>query len=431
MYDEDRLKRTFALTLTALLGLMLAGAAPPSTANDDHQTALAALADIEAVRAEIIHIEDSQVVGHGGYLHAAHRALNAVVGSDDKMYAAADGTPGDASGVLGNVDRLLDRRDDEIWTPAMQGAKANLLAVIVNLNDAMHEKQMEDYETDLTEALANLALVSGRPSEDGVLGGLTGALANTSLGVPPGAKTVSGCTVPSHAPVYGIVSGRLAYVALPRIGGGTIPLEMSVSRVVVNGDAVVLYTQQANHVAELCRQARQDRSRAVRHDAVAVPGMLVSANAAPSSLVAHNAPAALIADATSSSGNPASYTVAQAHAGQAVFSANCIGCHGANLQGVAGPAVAGTEFLTTVKNNKWTLADLRSLVVENMPLNNPGTLTPEQYANVMAFLLASNCYPAGSVPFPQKDDPSFASIKVGPVPGAQPTDPKLGTCAVK
>ena len=84
-----------------------------------------------------------------------------------------------------------------------------------------------------------------------------------------------------------------------------------------------------------------------------------------------------------------------------------------------------------MKNNKWTLADLRSLVVENMPLNNPGTLTPEQYANVMAFLLASNCYPAGSVPFPQKDDPSFASIKVGPVAGAQPTDPKLGTCAVK
>jgi polar amino acid transport system substrate-binding protein len=66
-----------------------------------------------------------------------------------------------------------------------------------------------------------------------------------------------------------------------------------------------------------------------------------------------------------------------------------------------------------------------------MPLNNPGTLTPEQYANVIAFLLASNCYPAGNAPFPQKDVPAFATVNIGPVSGAAPSDSKLGTCAVK
>jgi len=409
------MKRTIALTLTALLAFALGGVSPGNATKDDHDTALAALADIEATRAEIVRIEDTQVVGHPAFLHAAQRALNAVVGRDDKFYQAADGDPGDGNGAIGNVDHLLDRRDDSLWTPALQGAKANLLAVVVNLHDAMHEKQMEDYQTDLTDALANLALVTGRPSEDGVLGGLSGALANTSLGVPTGASTVSGCSVPSHAPAYGVVNGHLAYLAFPRKSASPIPLEMSVSRVIVNGDTIVLYTRQTEQVAALCRQAHLDRTRAVAHTR---PGdgraTLVALDATPATTV-----------------NPASYTTAQAHAGLAVFTANCQSCHGVNLQGTAAPAVAGTEFLTSAKTNKWTLTDLRNLVVENMPLNNPGTLTPEQYANVIAFLLASNCYPAGTAPFPQKDVAAFATVHIGPVDGAQPTDPKLGVCAVK
>jgi mono/diheme cytochrome c family protein len=406
------MNRSIALTLTALLAFTLGGAAPGNTTDDDHRTALAAVADIEAARAEIVHIEDAQIVGHPAFLHEAHRALNAVVGQGDRLYSAEDGDPGDGVGAMGNVDHLLDRRDDALWTPALQGAKANLLAVVANIYAAMKEREMEEYETDLTEALANLALVNGRPSEDGVLGGLTGALANTVLGVPAGAPIVSGCSVPSHAPAYGVVHGHLAYLALPRRAASPIPQEMSVSRVVVSGDAVVLYTRQTGQVAALCRQARLSRTREVRHAA---------SDAGPVKLVARD----------TASANPASYTTAQAQAGQAVFSANCQSCHGANLQGVAAPAVAGTEFLTTVKTNKWTLADLRTLVVENMPLNNPGTLTPEQYANVIAFLLASNCYPSGSTPFPQKDEPAFTTVHLGPVAGAQAADPKLGTCAVK
>jgi mono/diheme cytochrome c family protein len=259
---------------------------------------------------------------------------------------------------------------------------------------------MEDYETDLTRTLANLALVVGHSSEDGVLGGLRGALGNTTLGVPSGALTVSGCGAPTRSPSYGVVAGRLAYIAVPQRAAATlIPDELNIRRIVVRGDVLVLYTRDESATAALCRQAsRMQRTREV----VAVAG-----SATPP------------------------FTLAQAHAGLAVYLKYCLQCHGADLQGTAGPAVAGKEFLTTAKADSWHLSDMRTTVFENMPFSNPGSLTPQQYANVMAFLLASSCYPAGKLPFPTADSPTFAKIKLGPIPNAKPTNPKLGTCAVK
>ncbi len=91
------------------------------------------------------------------------------------------------------------------------------------------------------------------------------------------------------------------------------------------------------------------------------------------------------------------------------------------MQGVAAPSVAGTDFLTTAQHNGWTLEIIRYLVFTMMPMNAAHSLSPEAYAAVMAHLLASNCYPAGSTPFPTDDDPKFAKIKLGPVPGPPPT----------
>jgi mono/diheme cytochrome c family protein len=386
--------RTLALCFAAVIALC--GASPARPAPDDHAGALAALADVRAAVAEIVRIEDGYAVGHGAYLRAAHRAMNALVGRGDDGYAASFGDPGDGVGTLGHLDRMLDKTGSARWTPAVQGAKANVLAAAESLQSALREKQMEDYQADLTRALASLALVVGRSSESGVLGGLSGALANTSLGVPRGAVSSSGCAPPARAPAYGVVSERLAYVALPRsTASASIPDELSVSRVVVQGNDVVLYTHAAREAAALCR----GRSRMQRTRAVAAPAV--------------------------------SYTALQARAGSAVYRRYCLQCHGANLQGSAGPAVAGTEFVTTAKRNKWTLSDLRTTVFENMPFSNPGSLTPKQYANVMAFILASNCYPPGTQPFPQKPSPSFAKVKLGPVPGAKPANPALGTCTVK
>jgi polar amino acid transport system substrate-binding protein len=388
--------RTLALCAAALFAL--SGAAPARPAADDHASALAALADVRAAVGEIVRIENGYEVGHGAYVRAAHRALNALVGRRDDGYAAAFGDPGDAVGTLGHLDRMLDQTGTSLWTPAVQGAKANVLAAAENLQSALTEKQMEDYQADLTRALASIALVVGRSTESGVLGGLSGALANTSLGVPRGAVSASACALPPHAPAYGVVSGRLAYVALPRsTASSALPEGVGVSRIVVRGDDVVLYTHAAREADVLCRgRATMQRTRAVAAAAPAVP-----------------------------------YTAAQARAGAPVYRQSCLQCHGANLQGTAGPAVAGKEFLANAQRNKWSLSDLRTTVFENMPFSNPGSLTPKQYADVMAFLLGSSCYPAGTAPFPQTASSQLAKVKLGPVRGAKPSNPALGTCAVK
>ena len=179
---------------------------------------------------------------------------------------------------------------------------------------------------------------------------------------------------------------------------------MSITRVVVHGDDVVLYTHAAREAAGLCGRAQiapaNGSRRPLTRDVVA-------------------------ASAT------ATYTQKQAKAGVVVYRTSCVQCHGADLQGTAGPGVAGTEFQANAKRNKWTLNDLRTTVFENMPFSNSASLTPKQYADVMAFLLASNCYPSGTKPFPSTASPALAKVKLGPVHGVKPANPKLGTCTVK
>jgi mono/diheme cytochrome c family protein len=376
-------------------------AAPAAPAQDDHRSALAALADVHATVGEIVRIEDGYAVGHAAYVRAAHRALNALVGRRDDGYVAAYGDPGDGVGTLGYIDRMLDQTASFAWTPAVEGAKANVLAAAENLRTAVGDREMEDYEADLTRALANMALAVGRPSQEGVLGGLSGALANTELAVPYGAQSVSGCAPPAQLPAYGVSAGRLVYVALPRSSASaSIPSGLDIGRVVVRGDAVVLYTSAARSA---CRAAAAPARRQLARDVVAAA-----------------APAAAAVP----------YTTVQAHAGKAVYLRYCLQCHGADLQGTAGPAVAGQEFLSNAKFNGWSLHDVRTTVFQNMPFSNPGSLTPAQYADVMAFLLASSCYPAGTKPFPTADSAALSAVKMAPVAGGSARS-KLGTCAVK
>lgn len=392
--------RTIALSLVVVLAAGSAG--PARAASDDHTGALAALADVRAAVAEIVRIEDGYSVGHGAYLRAAHRAMNALVGRRDDGYAKSYGDPGDGVGTLGHLDQMLDKAGTSAWTPAVQGAKANVLAAAQNLQDALTEKEMEEYQADLTRTLASLALVVGRPATPGVLGGLSGALANTALAVPAGAAIVPGCTTISRAPSYGIAGGRLTYVALPRTTAAeAIPAGLNIDRVAVRGDVVVLYTLPAADAAAVCgtatRVSHMQRTRATAAASTAVP-----------------------------------YTPAQAHAGAAVYRQYCLQCHSADLQGSAGPAVAGKEYLTSAAGNKWTLNDMRTTVFQNMPFNNPGSLSATQYANVMAFLLAESCLPSNGKPFPAAASPTLAKIKLGSAHGgAKPTNASLGTCTIK
>lgn len=88
------------------------------------------------------------------------------------------------------------------------------------------------------------------------------------------------------------------------------------------------------------------------------------------------------------------YTEGQAARGAESFRQNCAVCHGASLGGVGeAPALVGAQFVSDF--NGLTVGDLFERMRTTMPLNNPGVLTRDQYADILAFMLKSNGYPAG------------------------------------
>jgi len=87
------------------------------------------------------------------------------------------------------------------------------------------------------------------------------------------------------------------------------------------------------------------------------------------------------------------YTDAQASRGKAVFDMRCALCHGERLEGAAGPPLAGDEFLAP--RNSQPLSDVFDKINATMPADAPGTLQPQQVADLVAFILQANKFPAG------------------------------------
>jgi mono/diheme cytochrome c family protein len=108
------------------------------------------------------------------------------------------------------------------------------------------------------------------------------------------------------------------------------------------------------------------------------------------------------------------YTTAQARAGKTIFLASCATCHAATLTGGSAPNLFGPAFTAS----SLTFGGLHQEITTEMPLDNPASLTPEQYADVIAFLLASNCYPAGTTPYPMDDTVPNRHEKVATQGGA-------------
>ena len=393
------------VALWAGLSLACALFAPAAIAAgaEPHAETLAALSDARAAMAEIVQAEDRIVNSPNPYRRAARRAINAIVGQGDPLFDKASGNPGDAAGALAHIDFLLDRRDSPPWVDALHGAQVNLRAALARLRDALEARELEDYEFDVTKALLNLQAAVGRPTRADVFGGLTGALATTTLGVPAGAREVSACAPVVDAPAWGVKNGYLAFVSLPAAAGTAgLPEDFGSRDIAVQGDRLIVRTAAAGIVAALC-----GKRSAAANDPPADPPAASSADDPPP---------------------PALYTRAQAKAGRRVFVQHCVKCHGKNLQGTLGPAIAGTSFLQTAQKNHWSLYIIRYLVVNNMPLHSPGSLSKEQYANVLAYLLASSCYPAGDKPFPQQDAAALKNVELQPLAGAHPDNRKLGTC---
>jgi mono/diheme cytochrome c family protein len=93
------------------------------------------------------------------------------------------------------------------------------------------------------------------------------------------------------------------------------------------------------------------------------------------------------------------YTAAQSARGQTIYADSCASCHADDLSGGGqAPALAGKDF--NVDWNDLTMSDLFERTHGTMPADKPGTLTPAQTADVIAFLLQKGNFPAGQTELP-------------------------------
>ena len=89
------------------------------------------------------------------------------------------------------------------------------------------------------------------------------------------------------------------------------------------------------------------------------------------------------------------YTEEQARRGEIAYRQSCVNCHGPELEGAdMTPPLTGGTF--TSNWNDLTLGDLFERIRATMPLDKPGTLSRQQNADLVAFVLKANLWPAGT-----------------------------------
>lgn len=80
------------------------------------------------------------------------------------------------------------------------------------------------------------------------------------------------------------------------------------------------------------------------------------------------------------------YSAAQATRGEETYMSLCVACH------------PSANFTTAAFKTAWNgrpLSEFFELVRDKMPKNDPGSLTPGEYAQAVAYLLKINELPAG------------------------------------
>ena len=105
--------------------------------------------------------------------------------------------------------------------------------------------------------------------------------------------------------------------------------------------------------------------------------------------------AALDAGAAHAQNTPGLFSEAQAMRGEAVYQQHCSTCHGLRLEGNPAAPLTGAAFRSRWEDGQHTLDDLFYIVRSLMPNNAPGSLAKAQYAEVVAYILKVNGYPAG------------------------------------
>ena len=93
------------------------------------------------------------------------------------------------------------------------------------------------------------------------------------------------------------------------------------------------------------------------------------------------------------------YTADQAKRGEGLYSQYCASCHGPDLTGgEMAPGLTGGEFQSNW--NDLSLGELFERMRISMPQNAPGSLSRQQDADILAFMLSKAGVPAGQTELP-------------------------------
>jgi len=97
------------------------------------------------------------------------------------------------------------------------------------------------------------------------------------------------------------------------------------------------------------------------------------------------------------------FSADQAKRGQARYNELCSVCHGQNLEGgESAPPLAGGDFLANW--NTLSVGELFDRTRSTMPQSKPGSLSREANAEILAYLLSANQFPAGKEALPQSSE---------------------------
>jgi len=95
------------------------------------------------------------------------------------------------------------------------------------------------------------------------------------------------------------------------------------------------------------------------------------------------------------------YTAAQADRGNDAYGTSCAHCHASDLQGDVRkeiPSLAEGDFFVRWANR--SLGELFDTISKDMPADRPGALAARQYADILAYILQVNKFPAGTSELP-------------------------------
>jgi cytochrome c len=111
------------------------------------------------------------------------------------------------------------------------------------------------------------------------------------------------------------------------------------------------------------------------------------------------------------------YSAAQADRGNNLYAGACASCHGKSLEGGhiygsrtrTAPALKGEAFLASW--NGLPTGELFSRISKSMPLDRAGSLSDEENTDIVALILETNGFPAGSRDLPP-DITAMNSIQI-------------------